>query len=101
MAERGDRVKYDASYVEGLLRAYKERRLREKVMEKEDEELRFLDRCLNNVEGDGKILLRAMYVDGVSSRRCALSLGLTRYYVETECKKLLALIAVLFSEKFS
>ena len=101
MVERGDRVTMNEEYVENLLKSYKERMITAKVMEKEDEEIEFLDKCLDCLEGDGKTLLRAMYIDGYSSRRCALSCGLTRYYVETECKRLLSLLARLFEKRFA
>ena len=101
MVGRGDRVKYDAAYVESLLRAYKERRLTEKVLSQEDEELRFVDRCLDNLEGDGKKLLEMLLIDGCSSRRCAQFFGLSRYYVETESKRLLDVLARLFRQKYS
>lgn len=101
MVGRGDRVTYDAAYAEALLRSYKERRIKEQVLQKEDVELRFLDRCLDCLEGDGKKLLTTLLIDGTSSRRCAQSIGLSRYYVETEKKRLLDLIASLFREKNS
>ena len=90
---------YDATYVENLLRSYKERRIKEQVLQKEDGELKFLDRCLDCLEGDGKKLLRILLIDGASSRRCAQTIGLSRYYVETEKKRLLDLIAGLFRER--
>ncbi|MBR1748073.1 MAG: hypothetical protein IJ735_07740 [Clostridia bacterium] len=91
---------YDRQYLENLLRSARERKLRAKVLEKPDEELDFLYRCLDGLDGDGKKLLTALYIDGGSVRRCAMVTNLSRYYVEREKDRLLGLLSGLFTERF-
>lgn len=86
--------------VEKLLRCYNDRKYMAKVLEKKDEEIELLDKCLFTLSPCERELLLNLFVNNVSERDCVRLTGLTRYRVRKEKERLLGLTAAVF-ERFS
>ena len=86
--------------VEKLLRDYNDRKYMAKVLEKKDEEIELLDKCLFTLSPCERELLLNLFVNNVSERDCVRLTGLTRYRVRKEKERLLGLTAAVF-ERFS
>jgi len=85
--------------VKNLLATYRDRKVKEKVLGVKDEETAFLERCMNGLKKCERELL-SIFTEHISVRKFAAQSGLSRYQVQKESDRLVALLVYLFNEGF-
>ncbi len=98
MVGGGDTIDAELQWANRLLAEYDERDYLKRVLQNEDIGMTLIDRCLNGFSAWEKDLLYALCVKKVSEREYAKKVGLTRYRVREEKKRLLKMAALVLKK---
>lgn len=80
-----------------MLRGYKERKKEEAIFGIKDEEIAFLDRCLDNIEPYERDIVEKTLIENVSLRQYAKLSGFSRDTVTGQRRRVLGMLARFFN----
>ena len=96
-----DRMTYDIASMENLLKSARRLKIEETITGKKNEELTFLNRCLDLLEPHEKDIIKRTYEEGVSMRKYSLYSGFSRNFIAKTRKETVALLVRFFNLKFA
>ena len=92
---------YDVSGVEQILLDARKKSIEETLTGRKDEELTFLNRCLDLLEPHERDIIKKTYIEGVSMRKYSVYSGFSRNFIAKTRKQTVDMLVRFFNLKFA